>query len=260
MKVKQYIIGKDLTFFEKNFKERWALIQYFDQTAPLFFFGFVGLDEIFENHKSYKIILPSTPRDLPNFKKLKNLDHTILITEIDLPNDYYVPEKVKVVKLIIEIKDYSIFTPNMLGDKVYYYSGFSNGWQPNSKSLIDRIQKKIPFEIITTQHINKSDMFDISYLKKEFYDKSFVNLNFSNNSGMTTVREFGLMGRKTIVQNNLYPYSCLIKCKNEEDIVQEIMKESKKINSIQASMNVHDQVENWLDVNFLVALPNCKKQ
>lgn len=251
MKIEQYVISKHISFFEDKFKKRWNLNEYRDINKPLFFFGFNGLNHIFENHNGYKIVLPSTPTDLPNFRSLKNLNKTILILETDPPNGYFIPNEVVSIKMILPIKDYSIFTPNKMGDKVYYYSGFSNGWSPNPKSFINEIQQKINFEIITTNHINKPDMYDIEYLKSEYYDKCFVNLNFTNGHGMTTVRELALMGRKTITNSNYYDYDCIIRCVNKDDIINFINTEAKKIDTIQKSINVHTYNYDFLDVELL---------
>jgi len=250
MRIEQYVTS--LSFFEKDFKNRWNFSEYYDTNKPLFFFGFNGLSHIFENHNSYKIILPSTYKDLPDFNQLKNTEKTILIIETNLPKNYFIPDSVIVKKLIIEIKDYSIFKPNKLGDKIYYYSGFSKKWSPNNVKLINEIQKEINFEIITTNHFLKSDMYDIEYLKQSYYDKCFVNLNFTRGNGMTTVRELALMGRKTITSNNPYNYDCLIRCDDKESIIKAIIEESKKINTIQSPINVHNSGEEWTNLDYLI--------
>ena len=65
MKIEQFITCPAIGFFEQGFKKKWNLLKYFDDTKPLFFFGFHGLENFFENHKGYKLIYPSTPTDLP---------------------------------------------------------------------------------------------------------------------------------------------------------------------------------------------------
>lgn len=254
MKIEQCIISNNVSFFEKQLRERYNFINYKDTNKPVFFFGFRGLNDIFEKHNSYKIILPATSDDLPNFRNLKNVEKTILIVETELPFDYFLPDSVLVKKLILEIKDYSLFSPNLLGDKIYYYSGFSNGWSPNPKHLIDEIQKEIEYEIITTNHSHLKCYHDTAYLKINFYDKCFVNLNLSNGHGMTTTRELAMMGRKTIVINNPYNYSCLLRCKNKESIISTIIEESKKINTIQPQINVHTIGDEWLDLEYLIKI------
>jgi len=252
MKIEQYVINKQIIFFEDNFKKRWGLLKYFDINKPLFFFGFGGLESEFENHKGYKIILPGSVHDFPDFTKLKNTKNTILIVENKINPNYYIPSDVICLNMIIPIKDYSMFVPNKMGDKVYFYSGFKNGWQPNPVEFIKTIQSKIEYEIFTTNHLNKTEMYDLTKLKSEYYDKCFVNLNFSNGHGMTSCRELALMGRKTITNNDYYNYNCIIACKNIDEIVLSINEESKKINTTQNSMDVHTYNHNILDVKVIL--------
>ena len=253
MKFDQFLIDDTIRFFEKNFMERWGFKRYYDQNKPAVFFGIKNLPNKYENHKSYKLIIPSSAKDIPNFNVLKNNEKTILVIDKEKYPNYYIPENVLVKDETIEIKDYSMFTPNVLGDKIYYYSGFKNGWSGRwGEDVIKEIQKNINFEIITTSHINKSDMYSEKYLKENFYDKTFLNLNLSEENGMTTVREMGLMGRKTITmrKNNYYDYSCIINCESIEDIVKNINEESKKIGSIQKSMDSHTVGDEWLNLNY----------
>lgn len=44
MKIEQFITC--LGFFEYGFQKRWNLSKYFDDTKPLFFFGFHGLENL----------------------------------------------------------------------------------------------------------------------------------------------------------------------------------------------------------------------
>jgi len=67
MKIEQFITSPSINFFEYGFQKKWNLSKYFDDTKPLFFFGLRGLENFFESHKGYKIVLPCTSNDLPNF-------------------------------------------------------------------------------------------------------------------------------------------------------------------------------------------------
>lgn len=252
MNIEQYVINQQISFFEETFKKKWRLKPYHSTSQPLIFFGFQGLEHFYENHKGFKVVLPSTPHDLPNFKNLKSVENTILIVETSTPPDYYIPDKVVVLEVIIPIKDYSSFQPTPLGDSIYLYSGFSNGWNLNPANLVKSLQSKLHYNIITTNHFDKKDMYDIEYLKGEFYDKCFVNLNFTKGHGMTTCREFALMGRKTIAVQNPYRYSCLIECDSEEAIVAAVNKEASKIGTIQNSIDVHTYKSDCLNIDTLL--------
>ena len=113
-------------------------------------------------------------------------------------------------------------------------------------------QKKIKYEIITTQHNTKSDYFDIHSLKDQYYDRTFLNLNLLGRHGMSTVREMGLMGRKTITMTNVeyYKYNCIINCSNIEEVIEVINKQSQKIGTIQPPMNSHTVGDEWLNLEY----------
>ena len=249
MKITQSIVGDTIGFFKKGFIERWGFKEYYDVNKPVVFFGIAGKQDLYENHKGYKIFLPSTPEDLKYLNSLSNHKKTLLISKREIST----PDNIICKDIVIEIKDYSIFKPNILGDKVYFYSGFKNGWSGRwGEELINEIQKNIDFEIITTLHLNIQDLFNINYLKENYYDKSFLNLNLSKNNGMTTVREMGLMGRKTLTMRNYehYNYKCIINCNNIEDIIKNIKYESKKIGTIQPSINTHTVNDEWLNLEW----------
>jgi len=249
MKFEQAIVGGSIEFFKKGFMDRWGLKEYYDNEKPLVIFGYHSQKHIYENHKGYKLIIPSTPYDIPNFQNLTNHKKTIYCSD-KIENT---PEEIIFKNETIEIKDYGIFKPNVLGNKIYYYSGFKNGWSEAwGVDLIKEIQKNIDFEIITTQHLEKKDFFNVKYLKENYYDKTFLNLNLSRENGMTTVREMGLMGRKTITirKKRHYNYHCIINCDSIDDIIETINEESKKIGTIQSSINSHTVGDEWLNLEY----------
>jgi hypothetical protein len=253
MKITQAILGNGTSFFLENFLKKWQLKPYYDTLKPVVFFGIYGQQHLYESHKGYKIFLPTTPEDLKCLNGLSNHSKTF-IAPLGLNMKGLVNSKeIIITNENIELKDYSRFQPNLLGDKVYFYSGFKNGWSNRwGEELIDEIQKNIDFEIITTSHLNGKDYFDINFLKNNYYDKSFLNLNLSKDNGMTTVREMGLMGRKTITMRTpeTYKYNCIINCNNIEDIITTIKHESKKIGTIQSPIDTHTVNNEWLDLNY----------
>lgn len=252
MRFEQVIVGNTIQFFKKGFMERWGFKEYYDDEKPLVIFGYDSQNHIYENHKGYKLIIPSIPNDIPNFQNLTNHKKTIYVSD-KIQN---APEEIIFKNETIEIKDYSIFKPNILRDKIYYYSGFKNGWDLKllDQELIEEIQKKIKYEIITIQHNTLSDYFNIHSLKTQYYDKTFLNLNLLGCHGMTTVREMGLMGRKTITMTNVehYKYKCIINCSNIEDVIEVINKESQKIGTIQPLINSHTVGDEWLNLEYWI--------
>ena len=256
MRFNQAIVHNQIGPFRKPFNDRWNFKEYKDPKEPLVMFGYLNQDWIYENHKGYKLIIPSNPVDMPNFENLTNHDKTIFVGKLYGKDKKLIEKYPQIVFMNkeMEIKDYSIFKPNILGDKIYYYSGFKNGWSGWGQDIIREIQKNIDFEIITTEHNYRNEYYDENLLKKNYYDKIFLNLNFSIHAGMTTVRETGLMGRKTITMRDelVYGYDCIINCNSIDNVIKNINEESKKIGTIQPSMDSHTIGDEWLNVEYWV--------
>jgi hypothetical protein len=244
MKIKQASVAGCLNFFKNGFLTRWKLSDYYNPKEPCFFLGAEQVD-IINQHKGLKIIYLASRYDCEFLKYLKNDNDIILHWSPYLTdnNDF------RVKKVEIEIKDYSIFKPNILGNKIYSYIGFDSRKQEFNYDILMEIQKKINFEIDYTIISNLEDYFDINYLKEKYYDNCFLNLNLSDGTGMTTVRELGLMGRKTIT-NSPYNFPSQIPYNDIDDIVYIINDESKKIGTIQPSMDCHTVKDEWLDIIF----------
>lgn len=250
MKIKQAHVAPEIAFFKKAFLEINNLDEYSNLYEPAIFFGANQSSDLINKHKGYKVILPSRPNDYP---KISNYHKTLFICS----ENYQLPENVIKKHITPKIKNYDMFKPNTLGDKIYFYSGFTQGnnlWKFNS--LIHKIQQKIPYQIITTSHQKLTDYYDIHYLKNHYYDKCFLNINLTDGAGLSTVIELGLMGRKTIFnnphKNNIQriEFPNFIPWKNFDDLINIIQLESKKINTIQEPIDAHNVGDEWLDLDF----------
>jgi hypothetical protein len=243
--IEQVSFGKTISFFENGLKDRWGLSDYYDINSPCLFFGVLGNEDKINNHKSFCLIFPVDVTCEWNIHKINNKKNIIIIDRphINISKDF------KKIKGEFEIKDYSIFKPNIMGDKIYAYIGQKERKEEFKYSLIKEIQKNIDFEIIIGEQKNPKNYLDINITKNLFYDKSFLNLNFSKVSGLTTVIEMGLMGRKTIT-NNFSKWDCMIPYNNFDDIVSIIKKESKKIGTVQENINIHTINEVWKNIKY----------
>jgi hypothetical protein len=269
MKITQALVGPSIKFFKPKFLSRWGLVDYYDVNKPCVFFEGWAQSEVIQRHNSYKIVIPASPKDFPDFNVVTNRKKLFIVSSSRQPAEGscpiggptpIIPDDVGVKDVTMELKDYSLFKPNVLGDKIYIYSGFTNGWSLNdfiphngvhlgSDKVID-LQARIDFEIITTSHQHLGDYHDINFLKENFYDKCFLNLNLSKGHGMTTVREMGLMGRMTIMNKDHYDYPSVLNYSSEEEIIYLINQESKKIGTVQPSMDCHNVGDEWLDTDF----------
>ena len=163
---KQCCIGGYVGFFGEDFMKRWNLKPYTDINAPVVFFGVNHQNELINNHKGPKILITTGAHDLPDWNVVKNRNNLFVIRPDEIG---HCPTNVIWKKEMIELKDFSIFKPNKLGDKIYFYSGFSEGWSPgviDTLGLWNILQKYIDYELITTQHKTIEDYLKPHSLKK----------------------------------------------------------------------------------------------
>jgi hypothetical protein len=154
------------------------------------------------------------------------------------------PGQYKTKEAMFQIKDFSIFTPNRLGNKVYCYLGSESSREIMGYSFMEKLRSRISFEIIYGFLGNS-----IEYVKEQYYDKCFVNIKPNPIGGTTTAVELAYMGRKTI-SNTEAPFC--INYKDIDHIADLIKEESKKIGTIQPSCvgNYYNTGEEWKQTKF----------
>lgn len=244
MRIEQASVAGCAGFFKGNFLSRWGLKDYCDINAPCVFLGAEQIDMI-NNHKGFKVIYLLSEYDCIFLNYINNGDNVVLHHSPFLKNY----ENFKIKNVEIELKDYSLFKPNKLGNNIYSYFGYFSRANEFNHSLILEIQKRIDFKIEIMAFGSLYEYLTIEELKKEHYDNCFLNLNLSKGTAMTTIRELGLMGRKTIT-NSPYKFPSQIEYTDIDDIVRIINEESKKIGTIQPSIDCHTVGDEWLDVSF----------
>jgi len=263
--ITQAHVSPHIAFFEEKFMSRWNFRQYDNSNEPAVFFGISASAELIQNHKGLKIIIPAGPGDFINWDYITNRENLFILSGIDNYKELSlcffgkvqkVPSEVKVEHLLIETKDYSLFKPNVFGDKIYYYS-VAGGWSPSAANWpvpISEIQKHIDYEIVTAYSNGVHEYLSIGDLKKNYYDKTFLCLNMTDDAGMTTTRELGLMGRKTLMNTTLYKKNykkSMLGYNDIGDIIRIINEEAKKIGTIQPSIDSHTMITNeWLTLDF----------
>jgi hypothetical protein len=265
-RISQISISPGLYDFVHGLKNRWGLVDYYDMDAPCLFFGCFEQQSKINNHNGYKILVFSTDNNHKwfhgnaqyNQQKITNYDKLIVS---DSPT-FKSPDGVR-TKFIsdqgigFEIKDYSKYTPNVLGDKIYYYLHSHDRKKEFFYDTIERISKKVPFEFIYGIKDKEFKGFHPHEYMIEIYKQCFLNINLSSGTGLTTVIEMAKMGIKTLAnkdRNLCQSWECMINCdiNNDDEIIKLIMEESKKIGATQPSINVHNVDEEWLDINFWI--------
>tara|TARA_R110000868_G_scaffold84_2_gene835 strand:+ start:4522 stop:5289 length:768 start_codon:yes stop_codon:yes gene_type:complete len=251
-RVKQAFVAPSIKFFKEKFLSNNNLIDYYDDTEPSVFFGASESSSLINKHKGYKIILPCHPTDYPS---IQNYENTLFVCS----DNYTLLTNVIRKSITPKIKNYDLFKPNPLGDKIYFYSGFKSKYDlfnGTIKDTIREIQKYVDYEIITTDHFDINNYYDIEFLKTNYYDKCFLNLNLTKGAGFSTVIELGLMGRKTIFNNphsnniQRMEFPNFIHYNDIEDIIKIISDESKKIGTIQDPIDAHNVGDEWLNLDF----------
>jgi hypothetical protein len=251
--IKQCKFSNRVKHFKNDFLIRWNLNDYSNNTDPCAFVGLYDKDDLeaIKNHKGIKIYIPTGTLDF----KQNQLYINDLLNEKDIffVKDWWTnyPNKQNVKNINIPIKNYSMFEPKKLGDKIYCYLGVEKSKIVYGFNLVEKIKKETPFEIIYGfRDFDKN--LPIEKLKNDYYDQCFLNLNFSTSGlgGFTTVFEFAYMGIKSITTSNKKE-KFLINFEKEEDIKNIIKKESEKIGTIQQSL-IDDYFidKDWLNINF----------
>lgn len=243
MKIEQLYVDTHGLFFKDGLISRYGFREYTDNTSPTLFLGicYKGIDVI-NSHKGIKIVHCITPLDELNVNKL-NKENLFLFYGPHIDKSLNLNMK----KLNIEFKNYNLFKPNTLGNKIYCYMRDKIEFK---FELTKQIEKKSGYEIIYGgTGIDVHTYLSIEELKEKYYDNCFLNLNLSEKHGFVTVRELGLMGRKTIM-NTPYDFPSIIKFNDIDHIIELINQESKKIGTIQESINPHHQSDDWLFLDF----------
>jgi len=222
--IEQVRFSNSVKFFENGFCKRWNVNTYNDINAPCFFAGVYCMEdvEIINRHKGFKVVW-NTGRERDIFERLDNN----IVVMIGNGVGVNISNKYKSKNVNIEIKDFSIFKPVSLGNFVYAYLGKPEYKELYGYNIINEVSRKISFKILIGYLGH-----EMSFIKKEFYDKSFINLKISLTGGMTTATELAYMGRKTI--SNTKSILCT-PYKDVDDIVNLIMAESLNINKIPES-------------------------
>ena len=239
--INQTRFSRVVKFFEKDFCKRWNISTYKNKNTPCLFAGVYNMDDVkaINNHKGFKVVWnPGRKRDI-----FERLDNNIVVmigngVEANISNKY------KSKDVNIEIKDFSTFKPVPLGNFVYAYLGKPKYKELYGYNIVNKVSRKIPFKILIGYLGH-----EMGFVKREFYDKSFINIKINLTGGMTTATELAYMGRKTI--SNTKSVLC-IPYKDVDDIADLIMTESLNINKIPESKIPEGYFtgKEWLNKSF----------
>lgn len=252
MKITQLSVDSTVRFFKENLQKRYNFNDYDSTEEPTLFFGIHLQIERINRHNGYKIIYLASPVDAQKISWINNSEKVFVKDDkilhgsslIDIPNTYQKKH------IIFETKPYDKYVPNKLGNKVYVYLG-SEG-RKNSEFKYERIkniERKCNFEFIYGMTKPNNSFYTEDYVKENWYDNCFININLSTYNGLQSMVELAFMGRKTIA-NFHRNFPCVINYINDDHILEIIESESKKIGTIQSSINVHTVQDEWLNIEW----------
>jgi len=236
MLIEQAYFSPHVKHFERGFLSRWELQTYCDKNAPCFFAGVYDMDDVdkINDHKGFAVVW-NTGRLMDVFF---NLRKDVIVAGTDIEKDV---GGYREKKLRLEIKDFSMFKPNPLGEHVYWYMLSTADQERYGYPLYMEIKDQIDYNIILgyAKH-------PIEYFKENYYDRCFVNIKPCINMGITTATELAKMGRYTIGDGK-FPFMLGI-----DDIVNKINIEAKKIGTITRDLtdDYFTTTKEWLNVNF----------
>ena len=242
-KINQISVASSLKFFKEGLMKRWNLVDYYDKDLPCLFFGLRHNVELINEHRGFALVVPGESLCGKLSNKITKHENIIFVR----CNSIDTSKKFKHIDEIFEIKDYSLFKPKPLGNKIYAYFGTGNRTRTFRYDALQKIQSKINYEIVCAKF---TKILPIEVLKKEYYDNTFLSINLSTTGGLTTVKDLAYMGIKTI-SNNPSNWDCFIRFTDESDIINIINSESKKIGIVQPAINVHKINDSWSSVAFL---------
>ena len=221
--ITQARFSKSVKFFERDFLNRWDLNRYGNTHGSCFFAGVYNDEDVkvINAHKGFKVVWNSgRKRDI--FDRLDNNIVVMIGNGIEADISNYKSKDVN-----IEIKDFSIFKPVPLGMFVYVYLGKPKYKELYGYDVIKELNHKIPYRILIGYQGH-----EMNFVKREFYDKSFINLKINLTGGLTTATELAFMGRKTISNTKSIlcnPY------KDVNNIADQIMAETINIGKMPRS-------------------------
>jgi hypothetical protein len=244
-------------FFEDAFKLTWNLDLYHDNTAPAVFFGMYHPDDVIKmaNHKGPKIIIwggndmqPAQLHYVSNLQKTQEIYSWAYPGEF---SDVLTRYNIKHKQLYVALKDYSRYTPSMLGENIYVYKGIHGNRHDHYKW-----HEVVPplIEVFGKDRITFTNHLSMDALIENIYKKCFVYIKPNPKGGCTTMFELGHMGIRTL-GNNHKNLDCFSDYQNDiYKLIELIVEESKYIGKIrndisESTTNIFAEGE-WLTLNF----------
>lgn len=245
-----------MIFFRENFMKKWDLIPYGNINDPAIFLGLNEHSDVYaiSQHKGPKLLIwsggdmrPERLSFVSEFQKQTELYIWAYPGEFsDILTSYGIIHKT----IHVPIKDYNMFTPNILGDKIYMYKGINGDrseyfkWDETISIISDKYG---------SENIIFADHLPLDQLIENIYKKCFVYIKPNPKGGCTTMFELAHMGIRTIGHGHRN-LSCFSEYTTTEELINLIDIERKYIGSIRHDVVTsikQDLIGNeWLNLEF----------
>ena len=244
--INQTRFSRGVKFFEKGFCKRWGISIYKNKNAPCFFAGVYDMDDVraINNHKGFKVVW-NPGRVRPKLFPLLNPNNMVVLKYSSTVDHSLIEGKYKIKQARFEIKDYSLFKPNKLGDCIYCYLGSKKLKYLYGFEEFEKLRKLTKFKLLVG--IEKQP---IEQLKINFYDKCFVYFKSALVGGGTTAEELALMGRKTVGRSENKSYLLYDNIEQACELIEEQAKNIGKTVGSVLKENYFDTGKEWKQVKF----------
>lgn len=243
--------------FGENIRGKWGLRKYDDIESPAIFFGLYKEEDISKlmKHRGISLVIwgGGDMRDnaLKQVKRKIDLGRTYTFTNPGAFSGMLRSRRIKHKSFYLPIKDFSMFKPVELGDKIYVYKG----WKGNRADYFKWDDVIVPIaKHFGNDRILYADNVSIEELIENYYSKCFVYVKPNPKGGCTTMWELGHMGIKTI-STGPGPAPNVINFRNTKEIIKLIEMEESKIGSFQEKVSNEtikclDLNSDWLKIKF----------
>jgi len=258
MKISQVYVSEGVERnFGEGFRNHWKLKKYFDPNLPSVFFGVYTKSDrlVLKKHRSTSIVIfggsdLTRTESINLVKSLVDSGKSFTFAYPGHFSKYLHDNKIKHKQLHLAVKNYSLFKPSKLGDKIYVYRGIDSGkddyykWNDIAPILSENFG---PSSILHTNNQSQESLIS------NFYEKCFVYIKPNPRGGCTTMFELGTMGRKTIGKghSNLGNF---IEYSNTQDLIDLIKIESQFVGKVREDVSLTTINSfigpEWLDLEF----------
>lgn len=243
--IKQVRFSKSVMFFEKDFCKRWDITTYQNANKPCLFAGVYNIEdvEIINKHKGFKVVW--NPGRIRPFFTLLDSTNLVVLKQTEVIDHNLIEGKYKIKQARFEIKDYSLFKPNPLGNCIYCYLGNEKFKYLYGFEEVEKLRKLTKYKIIVGM-LGRT----IEQLKTDMYDNCFVYFKSALVGGGTTSEELALMGRNTINGLKVDYYKSYDSIEHACELIEEEAKNIGKVVGSVLSEDHFDTGEEWKQVKF----------